>query len=178
MLDLQDGIGYSFGVFLPSLTTYFNSSKAATGLIFAIQNLLQQVYLRPKRVIEMELKFNCFQGSGPISAYLIEIIGYKITCLLGSIITSLSFLLTATMIYFNLLQIIPFYFITGTILNFISSLKSRQCQEYFAALLLGVLSGLGLGFTYMVSRAIITEWFDKNLKLKLDFNFLQSQVHF
>ena len=27
----------------------------------------------------------------------------------------------------------------------------------------GVLSGLGLGFTYMVSRAIITEWFDKNL---------------
>ena len=27
----------------------------------------------------------------------------------------------------------------------------------------GAISGLGLGLTYMVSRAIITEWFDKNL---------------
>ena len=115
-------------MFLPSLTAYFNSSKAATGLIFAIQNLLQQVYFGPKRVIEMELECHYFQGSGPISAYLIEIIGYKSTCLLGSIITSLSFLLTATMIYFNLLQIIPFYFITGTI--FASSFKIFKIEFF------------------------------------------------
>lgn len=54
-----------------------------------------------------------FQGSGPLSAYLLEIFGYRIMCLLGSVITSLAFLLTALLMHFNVTEIIVYYFITG-----------------------------------------------------------------
>lgn len=122
--SIQDGIGYSFGVFLPDLSRFFNASKASTTIIFSSLNLL-------------------IQGSGPLSAYLLEIFGYRIMCLLGSVITSLAFLLTALLMHFNVTEIIVYYFITGA------------------------MSGLGLGFLYMVARAIISEWFDSRLGIAL-----------
>ncbi len=39
----QDGIAYSFGVLLPSLSEYFESSKASTMMIFSLLSFMIQV---------------------------------------------------------------------------------------------------------------------------------------
>ena len=44
----QDGIGFSFGVFLPNLNDYFGVTKAATAVIFSIMSFLIQVCLKLK----------------------------------------------------------------------------------------------------------------------------------
>ena len=67
------------------------------------------------------------------------------------------------MIYFDVLYIVPFYFITGIYPTFFNCIMDSKILRLTLCCFVGVLSGLGLGFTYMVSRAIITEWFDKNL---------------
>ena len=43
ILIFKDGIGYSFGVFLPSLTEYFGTNKASTAVIFSVMNFCIQV---------------------------------------------------------------------------------------------------------------------------------------
>ena len=43
ILIIQDGIGYSFGVFLPSLSEYFGTNKASTAVVFSVMNFCIQV---------------------------------------------------------------------------------------------------------------------------------------
>ena len=83
----------------------------------------------------------CFQGSGPISSAVVSQTGYRLTCVLGSLLSTTAFLLTSLMMHLEVTSILPYYPVTGA------------------------MAGLGLGLLYMVARAVINEWFDKRMGL-------------
>ena len=67
--------------------------------------------------------------------------GYRLTCVLGSLLATSAFLLTSVMMDLGLTSILPYYPVTGA------------------------MAGLGLGLLYMVARAVVNEWFDKRMGL-------------
>ena len=85
--------------------------------------------------------FLSVQGSGPISSAVLGLAGYRLTCMLGSLLATFAFLLTSLMMELGVTSILPYYPVTGA------------------------MAGLGLGLLYMVARAVVNEWFDKRMGL-------------
>ena len=83
----------------------------------------------------------CVQGSGPLSSAVLGVSGYRLTCVLGSLLATAAFLLTGLMMHLGVTFILPYYSVTGA------------------------MAGLGLGLLYMVARAVINEWFDRRMGL-------------
>lgn len=83
----------------------------------------------------------CVQGSGPLSSAVVSQAGYRLTCVLGSLLATTAFLLTGLMMHLEVTSILPYYPVTGAT------------------------AGLGLGLLYMVARAVVNEWFDKRMGL-------------
>ena len=81
------------------------------------------------------------QGSGPLSSAVLGLSGYRLTCVLGSLLATAAFLLTGLMMHLGVTFILPYYSVTGA------------------------MAGLGLGLLYMVARAVINEWFDRRMGL-------------
>ena len=81
------------------------------------------------------------KGSGPISCVVLRLLGYRLTCVLGSLLSTASFILTWLLMHLGVTSILPYYPVTGG------------------------MAGLGLGLLYMVARAVINEWFDKRMGL-------------
>ena len=71
------------------------------------------------------------KGSGPISCVVLRLLGYRLTCVLGSLLSTASFILTWLLMHLGVTSILPFYPVTGG------------------------MAGLGLGLLYMVARAVI-----------------------
>ena len=72
---------------------------------------------------------------------MLGLAGYRLTCVLGSLLATAAFLLTGLMMHLGLISILPYYPVTGA------------------------MAGLGLGLLYMVARAVINEWFDRRMGL-------------
>ena len=72
---------------------------------------------------------------------MLGLAGYRLTCVLGSLLATFAFLLTSLMMELGVTSILPYYPVTGA------------------------MAGLGLGLLYMVARAVINEWFDKRMGL-------------
>ena len=72
---------------------------------------------------------------------MLRLLGYRLTCVLGSFLSTASFILTWLLMHLGVTSILPFYPVTGG------------------------LAGLGLGLLNMVGRAVINEWFDKRMGL-------------
>ena len=71
------------------------------------------------------------KGSGPISCVVLRLLGYRLTCVLGSLLSTASFILTWLLMHLGVTSILPYYPVTGG------------------------MAGLGLGLLYMVARAVI-----------------------
>ena len=72
---------------------------------------------------------------------------------IGASISTLSFLATALLIHLNVKSLGLFYYLTG---YYIIIQRCISSVEFFFR----GLSGLGMGFVFMVARTITTEWFD------------------
>ena len=70
---------------------------------------------------------------------------------LGASISTFSFLATALLLHLNVKSLGLFYYLTGY--------NSQRCISPVEFSCRG-LSGLGMGFVFMVARTITTEWFD------------------
>ena len=62
---------------------------------------------------------------------MLRLLGYRLTCVLGSLLSTASFILTWLLMHLGVTSILPFYPVTGG------------------------MAGLGLGLLYMVARAVI-----------------------
>ena len=96
------------------------------------------------------------QGSGPLSSYLLGLAGYRVTCMLGAAISTTSFLATAVLIHLEVTTFLPIikisiiYISISIISIYIYNIQVTSIFLYY--ILTGAMSGLGLGFLYMVAR--------------------------
>lgn len=91
---IQDGILYSFGVFLPSLTTFFETGRATTTIILSVMTFMTL-------------------GFGPVAAFLVDKLGHRGTTIFGAALSCLAFFLTALLAYFEIKYIVVYYIVTG-----------------------------------------------------------------
>jgi len=110
---IGDGVMYSFGVFVPIFKEYFECGSGEVSTIVSIQ---------------MGVTF----GSGPIASYMTNRLGWRLTTVIGSVLS------TAGLCF--------------------SALAPSVIFLYFTA---GVLLGLGLGIIYLPRLDCITQYFDK-----------------
>ena len=105
------------------------------------------------------------QGSGPLSSHLLGLAGYRVTCMLGAAISTTSFLATAVLIHLEVTTFQPvdldsyslaileyLNIIKISIYLFISTYNIQVTSIFLYYILTGAMSGLGLGFLYMVAR--------------------------
>jgi len=110
---IGDGVMYSFGIFIPYLKEYFDAGSGVTSTIYSLQ---------------VGVTF----GSGPIASFMTNRLGWRLTTVIGSVLTSAGFALSAVA------PNIPFLFISA-----------------------GVILGVGLGVIYLPRLDCITQYFDK-----------------
>ena len=104
------------------------------------------------------------QGSGPLSSHLLGLAGYRVTCMLGAAISTTSFLATAVLIHLEVttFQPVDLDSYSLAILEYLNIIKISILSIYIYNIqvtsiflyyiLTGAMSGLGLGFLYMVAR--------------------------
>jgi len=110
---IGDGAMYSFGIFLPVLKDRFNCGAAEISTVNSIQ---------------MGVTF----AAGPVASFLTNMVGWRLTTIIGSVIAAAGFILSA---------FVP--------------------NVYFLYITAGVLIGLGLGIIYVPRLDCITQYFDK-----------------
>eukprot|EP00092_Neocalanus_flemingeri_P015389 GFUD01016653.1.p1 GENE.GFUD01016653.1~~GFUD01016653.1.p1 ORF type:complete len:482 (+),score=112.50 GFUD01016653.1:255-1700(+) len=110
---IGDGVMYSFGIFMPKFKEHFHCGSGEIATVNAIQ---------------MGVTF----ASGPLASLLTNRLGWRLTTVIGSVLASAGFALSA---------VVPNVF----------------CL-YMTA---GVLIGLGLGIIYLPRVDCITQYFDK-----------------
>jgi MFS family permease len=110
---IGDGVMYSFGVFIPAFKEAFGAGSAEISTIYSIQ---------------MGVVF----GSGPIASFMTNHLGWRLTTIIGSLLTALGLITSA---------VAPNVFFL-----------------YFSG---GICVGLGLGVIYLPRIDAITQYFDK-----------------
>ena len=85
---------YSFGVFLPSLTTFFETGRATSTVILSIMTFMTL-------------------GCGPMAAFVVVKMGHRGTTIFGATLSCLAFILTALLAYFEVKYIVVYYTVTG-----------------------------------------------------------------
>jgi len=110
---IGDGVMYSFGIFMPKFKEHFRCGSGEIATVNAIQ---------------MGVTF----ASGPLASFLTNRLGWRLTTIIGSVLASAGFALSA---------VVP--------------------SVYFLYITAGVLIGLGLGIIYLPRLDCITQYFDK-----------------
>jgi len=119
---IQDGILYSFGVFIPTLDNFFNIGKAKTTTILSIMAFMTQ-------------------ATGLLAVFLVKRWGHRATTIFGSVLSTLGFILSTSLVYYGVKNVIPYYILTGGMV------------------------GAGFGIMYLPAVTIIDHWFCNNLGL-------------
>ena len=141
---LQSGFSDSFGLILPSIRTTFNASNAEASLTNSI-------------VVFLTL------GSSPVAAAMIKRIGHKLTMIAGVVIASAGLFIGGLYIKLEGDHTAPPDNRTD------NQTASGDIGSHPNIIVLyasvGVMTGVGFGFTYLPSVDILKMRFDKNLVL-------------
>jgi len=141
---LQSGFSDSFGLILPSIRTTFHASNAEASLTNSI-------------VVFLTL------GSSPVAAGIIKMVGHKLTMIAGVVIASAG--LTAGGLYIKLGSDYAAPLVNRTDNQTLSGEDVAHPNILVLYASVGIMAGVGFGFTYLPSVDILKMHFDKNLGL-------------